>query len=158
MRLQRVGHSWVTKHSTCGVRNGNPLQYSCLENPMDRGAWRATVNGVTQSWTRLSDLTPWQVHWLHQWSLLQEIYLCERTCSTSWIGMKSTIHWTMNVQDGWKSVVWKNILFLICQEIFSCEILRKTNFFSKLDCHYISVFLKNGDRHYSSTLPKGKNI
>ena len=34
---------------------GNPLQYSCLENPMDRGAWRATVHGVSKSWTRLSD-------------------------------------------------------------------------------------------------------
>ena len=30
---------------------GNPLQYSCLENPMDRGAWRATVHGVPKSWT-----------------------------------------------------------------------------------------------------------
>ena len=37
------------------VGNGNPLQYSCLENPMDRGAWRATVHGVTKSQTRLSD-------------------------------------------------------------------------------------------------------
>jgi len=31
--------------------NGNPLQYSCLENPMDRGAWRATVRGVAKSLT-----------------------------------------------------------------------------------------------------------
>ena len=37
-----------------GEGNGNPLQYSCLENPMDRGAWWATVHGVTQSWTRLN--------------------------------------------------------------------------------------------------------
>ena len=37
--------------------NGTPLQYSCLENPMDRGAWWATVHGVTQSRTRLSDFT-----------------------------------------------------------------------------------------------------
>ena len=37
-----------------GEGNGNPLQYSCLENFMDRGAWRATVHGVTKSWTRLS--------------------------------------------------------------------------------------------------------
>ena len=36
--------------------HGNPLQYSCLENPMDRGAWWATVHGVAQSWTRLSNL------------------------------------------------------------------------------------------------------
>ena len=34
-----------------GERNGNPLQYSCLENPMDRGAWQATVRGVTKSCT-----------------------------------------------------------------------------------------------------------
>ena len=33
-----------------GEGNGNPLQCSCLENPMDRGAWRATVHGVTKSW------------------------------------------------------------------------------------------------------------
>ena len=36
---------------SCGGEHGNPLQYSCLENPMDRGAWRATVHGVTKSWT-----------------------------------------------------------------------------------------------------------
>ena len=37
-----------------GEENGNPLQYSCLENPMDGGAWWATVHGVTKSRTRLS--------------------------------------------------------------------------------------------------------
>ena len=37
-----------------GVGNGNPLQYSCLENSMDRGAWRAAVHGVPKSWTQLS--------------------------------------------------------------------------------------------------------
>ena len=39
-----------------GEGNGNPLQCSCLENPMDREAWQATVHGVTQSWTRLKQL------------------------------------------------------------------------------------------------------
>ena len=38
-----------------GEGNGNPLQYSCLENPMDRGAWRASVQGITKSWTQLSN-------------------------------------------------------------------------------------------------------
>ena len=38
-----------------GVGNGNPLQYSCLENPMDRGAWQATVHGVAKSQTQLSN-------------------------------------------------------------------------------------------------------
>ena len=40
-----------------GEGNGNPLQYSCLKNPMDRGAWQATVHGVTKSQTRLNDFT-----------------------------------------------------------------------------------------------------
>ena len=38
-----------------GEENGYPLQYSCLENSMDRGDWQATVHGVAKSWTRLSD-------------------------------------------------------------------------------------------------------
>ena len=40
-----------------GEGNGNPLQYSCLENPMDGGAWQATVHGIAMSQTRLSDFT-----------------------------------------------------------------------------------------------------
>ena len=38
-----------------GEGNGNPLQFSCLKNPMDRGAWKATAQRVAKSWTRLSD-------------------------------------------------------------------------------------------------------
>ena len=38
-----------------GEGNGNPLQYSCLENPTDRGAWQAPVHGVAKSWTRWND-------------------------------------------------------------------------------------------------------
>jgi len=37
-----------------GVGNSNPLQYSCLENSMDRGAWRASVHGIAKSQTQLS--------------------------------------------------------------------------------------------------------
>ena len=43
-------------HAT-GEGNGTPLQYSCLENPMDGGAWKAAVHGVAEGRTRLSDLT-----------------------------------------------------------------------------------------------------
>ena len=38
-----------------GGENGNPLQYSCLRNPLNRGAWRATVHGVAKSQIRVSD-------------------------------------------------------------------------------------------------------
>ena len=37
-----------------GGGNSSPVQYSCLENPMERGAWQATIHGVTKSWTGLS--------------------------------------------------------------------------------------------------------
>ena len=40
-----------------GEGNGTPLQYSCLENPMDGRAWKAAVHGVTKSQTQLSDFT-----------------------------------------------------------------------------------------------------
>ena len=44
-------------YNPTGEGNGTPLQYSCLENPMDGGAWRAAVHGVARSWTRPSDFT-----------------------------------------------------------------------------------------------------
>ena len=70
--VQDFPDSSVGKESTCnagdlgfipglgrspGEGNGNPVYYSCLENPMDGEAWWATVQGVAKSWTQLSDLT-----------------------------------------------------------------------------------------------------
>ena len=70
--------------------NGNPLQYSCLENPMDRGACQATVHGVAKSWTRLSTVSfihpithsPRWPHFIihllvHCLSPLSEHYICD---------------------------------------------------------------------------------
>ena len=57
MGLLRVGHDWATSLSCIREGNGNPLQYSCLENPRDRGAWWAAVYGVAQSRTRLKRLS-----------------------------------------------------------------------------------------------------
>jgi len=53
----RISHNlwWFTQSN--GEGNGTPLQYSCLENPMDRGAWWAAVHGVVKSQTQLSDFT-----------------------------------------------------------------------------------------------------
>ena len=48
---------YVTVVHDFGKGNGTPLQYSCLENPMDAGDWWAAVHGVTKSQTRLSDFT-----------------------------------------------------------------------------------------------------
>ena len=46
-----------------GGGNGNPLPYSCLENPMYRGAWRATVHGAAKSWTPLKQLSTQHTQW-----------------------------------------------------------------------------------------------
>ena len=52
MRVKNLSTSMTYRED-----NGTPLQYSCLENPMDGGAWRATIHGVARSRTRLSDFT-----------------------------------------------------------------------------------------------------
>ena len=87
----------VTKESACnaedlglipgseispGKWNGNPLQYSCLEDPMNRGAWWATIHGVANSQTQLSDFhthihthTHTHTHTHRVVILRQEIYL-----------------------------------------------------------------------------------
>ena len=53
-RCLLLGRNVMTNlDSIFGEGNGNPLQYSCLENPRDRGAWWAAVYGVVQSWTQL---------------------------------------------------------------------------------------------------------
>ena len=55
---------WVRSlgwEDTPGEGHGNPLQYSCLENSMDRGAWQATVHRVAQSQTRLKQINTYKV-------------------------------------------------------------------------------------------------
>ena len=57
MRTQIVLKKLMVSNEEDGEGNGTPLQYSCLENPMDGGAWWAAVHGVSKSQTRLSDFT-----------------------------------------------------------------------------------------------------
>ena len=107
MRSQRVGHDWATntflgfpggsdgKESHCnagslslipasgrspGERNGYPLQYSCLENSMDKGAWRAIIYGVAKSWT-----------WLTSNNSLH--FQCISSCNFSQHKCKVIFHW-----------------------------------------------------------------
>ena len=57
LQMRALQQSWVALGMTDGEGDGTPLQYSCLENPMDGGAWWAAVHGVAKSWRRLSDFT-----------------------------------------------------------------------------------------------------
>ena len=72
--LKRLPAMWETRvrslgrEDSPGEGNGNPLQYSCLENPMDGGAWWATVHGVATSRTRLSDFQILKSHFIIKWS------------------------------------------------------------------------------------------
>ena len=53
--LSKSGRSSGEEYFQSGIILDPPLQYSCLENPMDRGAWQATVHGVAKSQTQFSD-------------------------------------------------------------------------------------------------------
>ena len=58
--LEVCAYVWIFVSKSCdlsGEGNGNPLQYSCLENPMDGRAWWAAVHGVAKSQTQLGDFT-----------------------------------------------------------------------------------------------------
>ena len=70
-----------------GGENGSLLLYSCLENPVDRGAWRATVHGVAKSWT-------WQSNWApppYTSNLQKHRTLCEHLGKACNFGMESSI-------------------------------------------------------------------
>ena len=90
MRSLSVGHDWVTSLSLSyiGEGNSNPFQYSCLENPRDRGAWWTAVYGVAQSRTQLK--------WLSSSSSSSSSsYIAGGffTCWTTWEHMHALITW-----------------------------------------------------------------
>ena len=58
-----------------GKGNGNPLQYSCLENSMDRGVWWATVPGVTKSWTRMGDMHNNAYFWVVYFEFFSKFFI-----------------------------------------------------------------------------------
>ena len=88
-------HSSVSKESACdvgdpgwipglgrfpGEGNGNPLQYSCLENPMDRGSWRATVHGLAGVRHYLVTKPPPPTSWVRECSM---VVLCKKHAASS---------------------------------------------------------------------------
>ena len=86
-----------------GEGNGNPLQYSCLENPMDRGAWWAAVCGVTQSRTRLKRLS-----------------ISTATCQAS---LSFTIFWSLLKLVSIESVMPSNH-FILCHPLLFLPSIR----------------------------------
>ena len=64
--------------------NGNPLQYSCLKNPMERGAWQATVHRVWKSWTWLNNYTCKEKPRKYDFHFLFNIWVLVDTPAVSW--------------------------------------------------------------------------
>ena len=81
-----------------GEGHGNPLRYSCLENPMDREAWRATVPGVTKSRTQASDWA--QTH--KQGARIQEAWLLTLPWSSDWW----YLGWRFSESKIQESLIW----------------------------------------------------
>jgi len=105
-----------------GEGNGNPLQYSCLENPIDGGAWRATVHGVKKSWTWLSDFTFFDFgvknqnpggerKALHWWAVYEQLSVECQSPSRSMrvFSQKGGLAWGFRAWVGWRiSNVWNS--------------------------------------------------
>ena len=85
---KRTSEIWNLKHSIIYIsvplplKNGIPLQYSCLENSMDWGAWQAAIHGVAKSWTQLSDWTHTQAISIWEFQLICTL---ANTCLVSFL-------------------------------------------------------------------------
>ena len=94
-----------------GGRHGNSLQYSCLDNSMDRGAWWATVHGVTKSWTWLSDILKKPKHSVYEMSLSLNNLLLTYHFVSHWIllwwdkkNLSFIKSWDQECDLNWKTV------------------------------------------------------
>ena len=96
-----------------GEGSGNPLQYSCLENSMDGGAWWATVHGVAKSWTRLSDFTFTSFHLGHRQTRIEYLFpLLLKGLLTGFLDSLAAVDvllfWPISVSEGpWVKLFWK---------------------------------------------------
>ena len=107
-----------------GGRYGNPLQYSCLENPKDRGARQATVHGVAESWTQLK----------RQWARTRtapgyrqmekcRCKKCHKDCSLNILqwGMTEAKTWTISINVNGQSGKTQAFCYFLCQVCFLRE-------------------------------------
>ena len=120
-----------------GEGNGNPLQYPCLGNPMDRGVWWATVYGVTKSWTQLS--------WLKQWceshdteAVTWKSFSCVWLFATPWtVAYHAPPSMGFSRQEYWSGVPLPSperhllLLYWLHQSLWLCESQQTVGIFFK---------------------------
>ena len=107
-----------------GEGNGDPLQHSCLENPTDRGAWWATVRGVTESQTRLSDFSFFHFPVLYSRTLLS----VHPVCNSLPLPTPNSRSIPLLPLPPWQPKVWSLCPWVLEQDSFEWTILSK--FFS----------------------------
>ena len=124
-----------------GGGNGNPLQYSCLENSMDRGAWQTTVHGVTKSWT---------------WQITEHAHTRVMRCmDMSWVriqlGTGMNWSWGPNTVTAPPSLIlWIHFFSSPCKLVSLLPLLLCTwNFLANntgVSCHFLlqGIFLTQG--------------
>ena len=129
--------------TTYGEGSRNPLQYSCLENPMDRGTWWAAVHGVTRNWTRLSNFTfTFNFHALEKEMAIHSRVLAQGIPGTSELGGLPSMG-SHRVRHDWSDLVsaaavagttykWNHIFFF-CSWRFICVMLIAEYFFVSID-------------------------
>ena len=115
-----------------GKGNGTPLQYSCLENPMDGGAGKAGVHGVTEGWTRLSDFTfTFHFHALEKEMATHSSVLAWRIPGTvvapSWTRLKRLSSSSSSSTPPGSSLSFYLILQISAQQMPSLSTMTKSN-------------------------------
>ena len=96
-----------------GEENGNPLQYSCLENPMDQEAWWATVHGVAKSWTRLSDFIS-----LYKLCVHAQLLSCVQLFEMPWtVACQAPLSLEFSMQEYWSGLPFPTLADLPDQGI-----------------------------------------
>ena len=145
MTSLRVGHDWATSLSCIEERNGSPLQYSCLENPRDGGAWWAAIYGVAQSWTWLK--------WLSSSSSIYSFFL------DLFLHWSPVAYWAPTDLGNSSFSILSFYLFISIERSYQTHshkitrlvrmsfLISRNMFSSKMHCYYIIISTQLKEKH-----------
>ena len=133
-----------------GEGNGNPLQYSCLENPIDRGAWWAAVHGVAKSRTQLSDFT--SLYFFFIIILVLYYYLSTKKIPKDLCLKQTHTHISLSHTHIMLSGFFKPL------DLFQSVKLGKHHAWMSLTCFYQELFLESSSHSFFSSLAHSQQI